>query len=89
MANHVRVLSVSDRDLLALQRQVRAKGSPARAVERARIVLLAADGLPGKEIGRLVGCSEPTVVLWRNRLGLPRVWLTLGVRRRVPSEGWS
>jgi len=67
MANHVRVLSVSDRDLLALQRQVRAKGSPARAVERARIVLLAADGLPGKEIGRLVGCSEPTVVLWRNR----------------------
>src|SRR6059058_5558381 len=67
MANRVRVLAVSDRDRSVLERQARAKGSAARAVERARIVLLAADGLPGKEIGRLVGCSEPTVVLWRSR----------------------
>jgi transposase len=37
-------------------------------------VLLAADGLPGKEIAEKVGCSEPTVVLWRSRFathGLP------------------
>jgi transposase len=67
MANRVRVLSVSDPERLVLERQVRAKGSPARQVERARIVLLAAQGLPGKEIGARVGCSEPTVVLWRNR----------------------
>jgi transposase len=46
---------------------VRAKGSPARVVERARIVLLAADGVPGKQIATRVGCSEPTVVLWRSR----------------------
>lgn len=36
-------------------------------VERARIVLLAADGLAGKQIAARVGCSEPTVVLWRSR----------------------
>ncbi|MBA3232845.1 MAG: helix-turn-helix domain-containing protein [Propionibacteriales bacterium] len=51
------------------------RGAPAR-VERARMVLLSADALPGKEIGRLVECSEPTVVLRRNRYaekGLPPV----------------
>jgi len=36
-------------------------------VERARIVLLAAEGLKGLEIAGLVGCSEPTVVKWRGR----------------------
>ncbi len=40
---------------------------PAREVERARIVLLAADGVPGKRIAATVGCAEPTVVTWRRR----------------------
>ena len=50
MANRVRVLTVCDADRVELARRVRAKGSPAREVERARIVLLAADGVPGKQI---------------------------------------
>ena len=36
-------------------------------VERARIVLAAAEGLKGVEICERVGCSEPTVVKWRGR----------------------
>jgi transposase len=36
-------------------------------VERARIVLLAADEVPGKEIAATVGCAEGTVVTWRGR----------------------
>jgi transposase len=40
---------------------------PARVVERARIVLLSADGLTGRQIAERVGASEPTVVLWRRR----------------------
>jgi Homeodomain-like domain len=55
-------------------------GSVARAVERARIVLLAADGLPGKEIGRLLGCSEPGAVLWRNRYAERVVMLGCSLR---------
>jgi len=47
--------------------QSRAKGSPARVGERARIVLLAAEGVPGVEIAERVGCSEPTVIRWRSR----------------------
>src|SRR5665647_2302119 len=67
MPNRVRVLTVSDADRVELARRVRAKGSAARDVERARIVLLAADGVPGKAIAARGGCAEPTVVMWRSR----------------------
>jgi transposase len=36
-------------------------------VERARIVLVAGDGVPGKQIAATVGCAEPTVITWRRR----------------------
>src|SRR3954471_600401 len=67
MAAHVRVVEVPDADRQLLQRRVRAKRAPARVVERARIVLLAAEGVPGKQIAAIVGCAEPTVVTWRGR----------------------
>src|SRR5918997_3357467 len=67
MAAHVRVVEVPDADRRELERRVRDKGAPAREVERARIVLLAADGVPGKQIAAIVGCAEPTVVTWRGR----------------------
>jgi transposase len=67
MAAHVRMVQVADADRRELQRRARGKGAPAREVERARIVLLAADGMPGKRIAAMVGCAEPTVVTWRRR----------------------
>src|ERR687886_1337117 len=67
MAAHVRVVQVPDADRGELQRRARDKGAPARVVERARIVLLAADEVPGKQIATLVGCAEGTVVTWRGR----------------------
>ena len=36
---------------------------------RARIVLLAAEGVPNTEIARLTGTSRPTVLKWRGRYG--------------------
>ncbi|WP_158647672.1 helix-turn-helix domain-containing protein, partial [Actinoplanes sp. ATCC 53533] len=36
-------------------------------MQRARIVLLAADGTANAAIGRQVGVSTPTVLAWRNR----------------------
>ena len=39
----------------------------AAAAQRARIVLLAAEGVPNAEIARVVGVSRPTVVGWRQR----------------------
>jgi transposase len=43
-------------------------------MERARIVLLASQGVPAAAIAERVGCSRPTVLLWRDRYataGLP------------------
>ncbi|MGO9956507.1 MAG: helix-turn-helix domain-containing protein, partial [Solirubrobacteraceae bacterium] len=62
-----RQITVSDEDRLELERVVRASSSEVRMVERARIVLAAAEGLTGKEIAARVGCSLPTVVKWRGR----------------------
>src|SRR5688572_28277311 len=67
MAAHVRTVVVSEADRRELERRARSKGAPAREVERARIVLLAAEGVPGKQIAAMVGCAEPTVVTWRGR----------------------
>src|SRR5829696_3978523 len=67
MAAHVRTVEVREADRRELRRRARSKGAPAREVERARIVLLAADGMPGKQIAATVGCAEPTVVTWRRR----------------------
>jgi transposase len=46
---------------------VRSSTVEAGAAQRARIVLLAAEGLPNAEIARRVGMSRPTVIQWRNR----------------------
>jgi transposase len=67
MAAHVRTVVVPEADRRELQRRAGSEGAPARDVERARIVLLAADGVPGKRIAATVGCAEPTVVTWRRR----------------------
>src|SRR3954465_11710595 len=50
-----------------VERRVRDKGAPAREVERARIVLLAAEGVSGKQIAARVGCAQPTGVTRRRR----------------------
>ena len=67
MPNHVRILTVPDSDRAELEQRARAKGAQARVVERARIVLLAADGLTGAQIAERAGCTEPTVIKWRRQ----------------------
>src|SRR4051794_18608947 len=67
MPAHVRTVEIPEADRRELERRVRDKSAPARVVERARIVLLAADEVPGKEIASIVGCAESTVVTWRGR----------------------
>jgi transposase len=67
MPNRVRKLAVPDADRVKLERRARDRGAPARVAERARIVLLAADGLTGPQIAERVGCTEPTVIKWRRQ----------------------
>jgi len=67
MPNRVRVLTVPDADRVKLERRARDRGAEARVAERARIVLLAAEGLAGAEIAERTGCTEPTVIKWRRQ----------------------
>ena len=50
-----------------LERLIRRGSAPQQAVLRARIALLAADGLGTGEIAERVGVSVPTVCKWRSR----------------------
>ena len=50
-----------------LTAMARSQTVTAAAAQRARIVLLAADGVPNAEIARRVGVTRPTVVGWRQR----------------------
>ncbi len=54
-------------DQAGLERIVRSSTAEVRMVERAQIVLCAAEGRSAAEIGRLVGCSTNTAQKWRSR----------------------
>jgi transposase len=62
------VLREGDRDKLA--DLARLPSVPSGLAKRARMVLLAADGLPNAEIARTAGVSRPTVIGWRDRYAL-------------------
>ncbi|MFD0974897.1 helix-turn-helix domain-containing protein, partial [Plantactinospora endophytica] len=50
-----------------LREWTRSSTASAGHVQRARMVLLAAEGLPNAEIGRRVGVTRQTVIAWRAR----------------------
>jgi len=58
---------VSAEDRVALERVVRSRTCERRILERAQIVLLAADGLSAAVIAKRVGCSDKLVKRWRSR----------------------
>jgi transposase len=59
------VLSTEQRDML--ESRARARSSPARSVERARIVLLAAAGMQDKQIAAKLRIMPEKAARWRNR----------------------
>jgi transposase len=58
---------ISDDQRQVLERWVGAQKTPQSVATRARIVLLAAEGVSNSEIARQLGVSRPTVILWRAR----------------------
>jgi len=58
-------LAPGDRE--RLERLVRDRNTPQKVVWRARIVLLAGNGIGAVEAARRVGKSVPTVRRWRRR----------------------
>ncbi|HSK29894.1 MAG TPA: IS630 family transposase [Candidatus Limnocylindria bacterium] len=67
------VVDLSPQQREALEQRSRARSLPARVVERARIVLLAAEGKQHKQIAELLGIGMQKAARWRAR------FLELGV----------
>src|SRR3954465_2591946 len=65
------VLSAEERE--QLERWRRRRSSAQALALRARIVLLAADGLQNTEIAARLGISRPPVTKWRNRFVAQRL----------------
>ena len=66
-------LSISDEERRELERRVRAHTTAQRDLKRARVVLLAAEGVANRRIAREVGLAEEYVGMWRRRFEKDRL----------------
>src|SRR5919107_3949 len=60
-------LAISDGQREILETLARSRSAEHRLVQRARVLLLAADGVSNSEISEVVGVSRPTVLDWRGQ----------------------
>jgi hypothetical protein len=60
-------IELSDGDRRELERRASALTLPFRVVQRARLILFAAEGLADKEIALRCGCHPQVVSKWRRR----------------------
>jgi transposase len=84
MSRRAEPILLSDQERAILQTWARARSQPLRVVQRAKIILLAADGLESQRIAQRVGASRPTVQLWRGRFLALR---TAGLEKDAPRPG--
>jgi transposase len=67
MPQSAAALPIAPEDLATLRGWSAATQAPAVQVQRARILLLAAEGTANTQIAERLGVSRPTVIAWRNR----------------------
>ena len=66
------IITLSAEERQQLEEMARSRTAAYRSVQRARLVLLAAEGRPNREIGQEVGLSRARVVAWRQRFARER-----------------
>ena len=79
---------VSDKEREVLERWSKRPKSPHSVAQRARIVLLSADGLSNVAVAERVGVNQATVVKWRKRFiegGIDGLMKSLGMERLARS----
>ena len=79
MPSSAAALPVSAHDQAVLRRWANAAQAPAALVRRAKILLLAAEGVANSEIAERLEVSRPTVIAWRKRYARedsPEAWPT-------------
>src|SRR6476661_2949456 len=60
-------LTISDGQREVLETLASSRSAAYRVVQRAQVLLLAADGVSNSEISEVVGVSRPTVLAWRGQ----------------------
>lgn len=60
-------VTVTEEQRLTLQRWARGRSTPVRLMQRAQMILMAADGTQNQEIARTLGVQPSTVSRWRQR----------------------
>src|SRR5215218_7468376 len=77
-------ITLTDEDRATLERLARGRSTEARLVERARIVLLAAQGRENKDIAAELGVTRATVARWRGRFAARGI---AGIEKEAPRGG--
>jgi len=92
MNNPAKALPLTVEDRRVLETWVRAHSTSQQVAKRARIILLAAEGIANSRIAQTVGVSRPTVLEWRKRFlveGKETLWKTRpgrGAKPKIASE---
>src|ERR1035437_3244857 len=92
MSRRAASIVLTPEEVSTLERWSRARSIPARLVQRARIVRLAAQGRQSQDIAEELDISRPTVQLWRQRFlalrlaGLEKDAPRPGRRPRIPPQ---
>ncbi len=79
-----KAIILNDDERRTLWKWARGRSTPARLVQRAKIVLAAAGGLENKDIAAELGCTKRTVGTWRNRFADRRLE---GIQKDAPRGG--
>jgi transposase len=79
-----KAITLTDEERVTLTKWTRGRSTPARLVQRAKIILAAADGRENKDIAAELGCTRRTVGTWRNRFVELRL---AGIEQDAPRGG--
>lgn len=77
-------IELSESERITLTKWSRGRSTPARLVQRAKVVLLAADGLENKQIAAQLKCTRGAVGKWRKRFAKHRL---AGIEKDAPRGG--
>lgn len=79
-----KAITLSEEERATLTKWARGRSTPTRLVQRAQIVLAAAEGCENREIAAQLGCTRRTVSTWRNRFAEQRL---SGIEQDAPRGG--
>lgn len=79
-----KAITLTDEERVTLTKWARGRSTPARLVQRAKIVLAAAEGRANRTIANELGCTRRTVGTWRTRFLNERL---SGIKHDAPRGG--